>query len=282
MKRLLPLLFLILLLPVFPRPVAAQEDAQEEVFNFEKAYKDYIFVYENYKKAHSDYLLARSQYQQAQTLASQTKARDSTVVMLQARDDVVVTYLTMLRMKLVESEGISETDKEGLYSRLDSEITWYKNNKSQIPSAGTLSDLVKDSEETSDHFQGVIPLAYETLSVVPVGKVEVLRNKINLILSDIKTKTEEIRLNGDHDTQIIERWIIEAENKITRSLDKEVEAQTLIYKLQSSSAKKSSREENPADIYNQVVSLLGESNQFMREASSYMKEIVKQIKTVQS
>ncbi len=279
--RRLPLIFFLVFmsLAVFVAPVYSQEEAtsSDEVFDFQKAYKDYVFMYDLYKKSHSDYLLARSQYQEAKTLAAQTKARDAAVAMLQARDDVVITYLTALRMRLSESEGIADPDREGLYNRLDGQIAWYKDHKDSIPSAGTLDDLVKDSDEAKDHFSTTEPLSYEVLATVPVGKVEVLREKLNNILVEIKIKVEEIRSKGDHDTSITERWILETENKITRSLDKEIEAQKLIVELQTPSDKY--KTQSREKTYNNVIALLQESNQFLREASSYMREIVKSIKT---
>lgn len=253
--------------------------ATEEPFTFSRAYKDYVFTYDVYKKSHSDYLLAKAQYEAAKTLASQTKVRDATVVLLQSRDDVVVTYLTALRLKLAESEGISETDRDGLYTRLDSEVAWFQNHKASIPSAGTLADLTTDSKEASDHFVTTTPLIYELLATIPFGKVDTIRMSATQVLSQTKTKVSEIRANGDHDTTVTERWILETENKLTRSLDKEIEAQTMIASLPIKS--KTGQKENKEQSYNEVIAKLTESLQFLKEASNFMREILKQIKTAQ-
>jgi len=270
---------LVLTALVFAPPALAQDSSA--TFDFQKSYEDYIHIYEQYKKAHSDYLLARSQYLQANTLASQTKAQEKTALMLQARDDVVVAYLTMLRLRLLEAEGVAASDKDSLYARLDNQISWFKAHKDQVPSAGTLEDLTKDSKAASTQYQLVIPLAYETLAIIPIGQLEVFKNELNQILGDIKTKTEKIRAKGDHDTSIIERWIIETENKLSRGFEKQIQAQTGLYSLQKYDPK-SSRRNPPEDIYSDIVTYLNESNQFFREASSNMREIIKLIKTAQS
>lgn len=147
MKRLLGILLFFILFFFSVHVTFSQED-----FDYQKAYKDYVYTFELYKKAHSDYLLAKTQYNQAKTLASQTKARDATAIMLEKRDDVVITYLTTLRMLLSESDGITDAEKQGLFTRIDSEVAWFKNHKSQIPSAGTLTDLSEDSLEAAEHF----------------------------------------------------------------------------------------------------------------------------------
>lgn len=251
--------------------------AQEE-FDYTKAYKDYVFIQDTYQKAHGEYLLARSQYLDAQTLASQTKAQEKTVAMLRARDEVIVSYLTVVRMRLAETEGISDTEKNSLYSRLDSEINWFGNHKDGLSSAASLDDLVVDSSEAAERFTTIQPLIYEVLGTIPIGRVETLRTSINKILAQIKTKIEEIRANGDHDTTNSERWTIETENKITRSLDKSIEAQKIIYSFQNLE-ERDLRQINLNKEYNGAITILQESNQLLRESASYMREIIKQIKT---
>ena len=251
--------------------------AQED-FDYTKAYKDYVFTQDVYQKAHGDYLLARSQYLDAQTLASQTKAQASTVAMLRARDDVMVTYFTVVRMRLAETDGISDTEKNSLYGRLDSEIAWFQAHKDGISSAASLDDLVVDSSEAAKRFTAIEPLIYEVLGTIPIGRVETLRTSINKILAQIKTKIEEIRVNGDHDTTNAERWTIETENKITRSLDKSIEAQKIIYSFQGIE-ERDLRQMDLNKEYNGAITILQESNQLLRESASYMREIVKQIKT---
>jgi vacuolar-type H+-ATPase subunit I/STV1 len=258
-----------------PTPTASPEND----FTAQQAYKDYVYTFDLYKKAHSDYLLSVSQYKQAQTLASKTKAQEATAKMLEARDDVVVTYLTALRLRLSEAQGVDTVDRDGLYSRLDSEIAWFNDHRQTIASAGSLSDLTEDSNAARDRFLTVEPLSYEVLSVIPLGKVEIVKSKTNAILSEIKIKTEEIRAKGDHDTTITERWIIETENKIARGLDKQIEAQRLITNFQTpaGSRKKPNYEEN----YNQIIDLLTQSNQDYKESSSYLKEIIRSLKVSQ-
>ena len=268
-------LTLLVLFIVFAAPVHAQEEAE---FDFSRAYQDYVFVLDQYQKDHSEYLLARAQYLQAGTLVAQTKAREETATMLESRDTVVTTYLTAVRMRLLEAEGVSDTTKNGLFDRLDAEISWFKDHKERISSAGSLNDLVKDSEEASARFEETQKIVYEALSAIPTGKVSVLRAQMNLLLNRLKTRTFEIRANGDLDTQIVERWIIETDEKITRSLDKEIEAQSKMALF--SATGRDSRVSDLGKNYNDIIALLQESHQFLREASKYMKEIINGLVTI--
>ncbi len=248
----------------------------EEEFDFERAYQDYVFTLDVYNGVHSEYLLAKAQYDQAGTLVAQTKAQEATTKMLSARDDVVLTYMTAVRMRLLEAEGVSDITKNGLFARIDSEVAWFRDHKGRIPSAGTLKDLQEDSEEASKRFGELTQtIAYEVLATVPFGKLSLMRTAGSGILSDINNKVFQIRVNGDKDTAIIERWSLEIESKITRSLDKEIEAQALIPNFTSERKKVDLREN-----YNGVIFKLDESRQFLRDATEFMEEIIREIKIV--
>ncbi len=249
----------------------------EAPFNFEKAFKDYIFTQDTYNRAHADYILAKGQYLQANTLASNAKAREATAAMLTSRDDVLIVYLIALRQRLVESIGIPQSSLDGLNKRLETEISWYKTHKGRITSASTLEDLSADSESAKKHYATTEPLIYETLSSLPIGKVTTLRSTFTDILSSLKVKTNKIRTNGDLDTTTAERWIIETENKLARSVDKQVEAQGLILTISATDVR--TQQVNKSETYNQVNFRLDESLQFMKEASKHIREVLKQLKT---
>lgn len=265
---------------LFTLPANAQDatPTPEPEFDFERAYQDYVFTLDAYNSAHSEYLLSKAQYEQARTLVAQTKAQEATSRMLIARDDVVLTYLTAVRMRLVEAEGVSEITKQGLFSRVDAELAWYRDHKARITSAGTLTDLEEDSQEAAQRFDRLTQsLAYETLATVPFGKLSLMRTASSGILAGIKSKIFQIRTNGDKDTTIVERWALEIESKITRSLDKEIEAQALIPNFANTDRRqKTDHRQN----YNDIIFKLDESRQFLRDASQFMKEIFREITTV--
>src|SRR3989344_146407 len=273
-------ILIVALALLFVPGIAAQGTPapEEEEFDFERAYQDYVFTLDVYNSVHADYLLSKAQYEQAGTLVAQSKAQEATTKMLETRDDVVTTYLTAIRMRMVEAEGVSDITKNGLFSRIDSEVAWFKDHKKRLPSAGTLADLQADSEEASKRFMELTQtVAYETLSTIPFGKLSLMRTATGGILSDINNKVFQIRANGDKDTAIIERWALEIESKITRSSDKEIEAQALIPNFTSDS-----RNRNPdhRKTYNEIIFKLDESRQFLRDATEFIEEIIREITTV--
>jgi len=273
MKLLLAIFLFFVSFVLVPENVHAQEEAP---FDYLRAYQDYVFTVDVYNGAHSEYLLAKAQYEQAGTLVAQTRAREATVKMLVARDDVVITYMTAVRMKVIEAQGVSDITKNGLYSRIDAETNWFKDHKGRISSAGSLADLEEDSTEAADRFMLTEQVAYEALASVPIGTLSTLRAETNSILSAIRAKITQVGAEGKN-MAVAERWAFEVENKITRSLDKEIEAQGKVPEL---SGERRNSGADRRQIFDGIIFKLEESRQFLRDALGFMKEIMREITTV--
>lgn len=266
MKRL-PILILISTLLLFHSLTLI--NAQE--FDFSRAYQDYLYTYSQYHTAHQDYIAAKSAYLSYKTLTAKTEAMNKTLKMLQLRDEAIRTYLTALRLKLAETTGISNYEQNVLYLKLDSEVNWYIDHRDLLPSAGTLEDLVESSTKTQEQYKKTEVLAYQTLGTILAGKEEALRDRLKEEINKINDKIAEIRQKGDKETAILERWVLEAENKLTRSQEKQFEAQQKLAKLKPSDSNKMKK-------YNDARALFRESHQYLKEAHSFLKEIVREVK----
>jgi len=266
MRFLAPILISLLFL--WATPANSQTPLPED-FNFTRAYADYIFNFDIYRKANIDYELYRTQYLQYKTLKSQENAYNATLTMLKARNSTVETYLTALRKKLDETPGADGAKKEILFGKIDAEVSWHIDHSDGLPSAGTLEDLVGDSDEAKTKFNTLTPFFYENLVAISGGKVNSVREKQESILITLKEKIVEIKGNGDKTTQILERWILDTEEKIARSREKEQEAYALISKSGTSTS---------SNTYNEALFKLKEAYQYLKEANSFLLEIVKEIK----
>jgi len=166
-----------------------------------------------------------------------------------------------------------------LLTRIDSEIFWFQDHRSKISSAGSLSDSEIDSLEAAERFVLTERIIYESLINVSSGSVASLRNELNSLLSDVRQKTFEIKANGDHDVAIVERWLVEMDNKITRSLDKSIEAESKIKDYYEDRRGSKQSEEN-VTLFNEMISTLQESLQLIREGNNFMFEIIKALTTI--
>lgn len=279
LSLLLPLLALLVIVFLPLKPINAQDEQAPEKTAFEKAYDDYQAQIAEYNTAHSEYVLRRSQYLRFKTLQSQQDAFDATSKMLQERDDVNVGYIKTLKERLNEAVGIKDSSKADLNVRLDDEIGWFTDHKSRIHTAGTLDDLIMDSNSAMSRYSFETPLFYETLSAVSSGKITDFDERLKDIFDQLKKKIDEIKSDEREDYQLpgdklqqLDRWVFEADNRIQRAEQKQIDADTEIDKYKSQG--------NRANlIYATVMLRLGEAQQFLKESGNYLTEIVKSVKT---
>lgn len=244
--------------------------AQE--FNFNRAFNDYLYNYTQYRQSHQEYVAAREAYLTYKTLTSKTMALEKTLKMLKAEDEVIRTYLIALRMKLAEISGVSDYERNILYLKLDNEASWYCQHQETLSSAATLEDLVDSSRKAKDKYQKTEILIYQVLGAILTGKETHFRNQLSDQIKVLKEKLGEIRQKGDKETSLAERWLLEAENRLIRSQEKQFEAQQTLTKMKPSNINKN-------QSYNKAQFILEESHQYLKEANSYLKEVIREIKS---
>lgn len=254
-----------------PLNIKAQEPTGD-IFDFNKAYQDFIFSFDNYRTDHSSYELARAQYLQSKTLTAKSKAQEATYKLLVSRDEVVRNYITALRLRLSEAEGISNDRLQILYSRIDIEVAFFEDHKENLSSASSLEDLVQDSKVAADRYRKFSePLIYEILSEINIGKQYFLRQKQLSIIEELNTKLGEIRQSGDTSVSVsaIERWLLDTQNFISRSEAKETEVQEIKADLEKA--------KSVVPNYNQIIFRLKEGVQLLKDANSYLREILNKL-----
>ncbi len=264
------LIGLIFISFILAKPIIAQDDDEE--FNFDRAYQDYIFSLSEYEKLEDTYQLKRSEYLKFQTLSSKTEAENATREMLKKRDEVVITYLTALRTKVVETNGV--TDKESKLNTIDQEVTWYKEHNNKLDEAFGLEDLVAKSNEVQTRYPDTLIISYNSLTELSIGKLIALRHPLSNLTNKTKERVEVIKGNGDKETEFIQRWVVYAENEITKSDEKVTSAREVI-----SSIKPRDKQSKKRSIYLSAQNRLNESHKHLKEASRFLKEILLEIKT---
>ena len=267
----------ILVFPVFVHSQEPPQDVSE--ISFDRAYAEYTGFVEEYNKAHADYVLKRAQFLRFQSLKSRQDAFDATLSMLEKRDDVVISYLKVLRVKIREGIGIADATRDNIFFRIDQEILWYGEHRDNLSTSGSLEDLVADSKVAADRWLLIDPLVYEVMAVLAQGKITDFSGRLDGLFTAVKNKLEEIR-NDEREGysfssgkfQVMDRWIFEADGKITRSKEKQNEADVLIAGMQE-------KLKQLLSGYNSIINKLTESQLYMNGANTFLKEIVRQIKT---
>lgn len=268
---------LILLVACFLFPLAVHSQNAEP--NFDAAFESYTQSKELYDSAHEDYVFARAQYLRFRTLKSRTDARDATLRMLEARDDVVITYLEALSTRLGGAMGLTPERKSNLFVKLTTEKDWFTEHKAGLSSAATPEDLADDSDEAKARFDQIVPLFYETLATTAFGKTTDMRDRVRQLNTQLRQKVDELKLEERDDYKFssdkllrLDRWLFESENRLVRVDDKLNESEVLISQINSN------QRFNIA-TYNNSLTRLEEGRGYMNEALSFLKEVIKDVKT---
>lgn len=242
--------------------------AQEE-FNFLRAFSDYIYTYDQYRLTHKQYQLKLNEYQKFQTLTAQTEAFQAGLSMLLKRDDVVRTHLTALRLKLKENPGVLPLDREELFSRIDQEVNWLFAHQTRLSNTTNLSELVRISKELETRYSTINILMYQALTHILAGKQNTLRQQTTTLFQALSDKVSQMKSAGES-TQILERWLVQAQERIQLSLERQTSAL-------AASTKISSQNRNLAQEFLDVQFALKESHQYLKEATSSLQEIIRDI-----
>ncbi len=236
-------------------------------------YQTYVNKGGLYQTAYSDYVRARLNYLSSQSLESQNKAMQATIAMLQARDGLMVSYLTAINTKIQTTKGMDTGVASSLSNQLNTEVTWYNAHSIKIPSAGNLQDLVSDSDEAKAEYNNLtVSIIYSSLVSLGIANNTYIRDELTSELSTLNAKIAEIKANQDKDTSTIERSVIDVQNKLSRSLAKDNTAKDLVNGIKPTDQQKSS-------IFQTAQSNLTDSNSYLKEANQQLLQIISQIKS---
>ena len=268
MKRLLTI-FTLIALSLITYHLSLKSSLSQD-FDYSRAYNDYVYNYNLYRSAHLDYVAAKTEYHTYGTLTAKTKAIQTTRKLLHQRAEALKTYLTALRMKLHEETGITSYKQNLYFIKLDDEVAWLSQHQSNLTTPSTVEDLLAESKRLEDRYPQILIISYQTLGAVLEGRQDFLRDDVNQLIETTGQKIEEIRNSGE-DTTTLERWLIEAKQKVTLSEEKQSQAVNVLGAIDPWSREMS-------NSFNQARHLLEESNQYLKEGVTFLKEIIREIK----
>jgi len=207
-------------------------------------------------------------------LTSKKNLFDKALLMNQIKDEVVKTYLLSLKEKIKITKGIPLEDKNIFYIKLDNEFDWYLKHQKEILSAGTLEDLEEIGAKGKEkYFRETEIMIYDLLYRIAVGKEVSLKEEISSQIEVLNDKIKEIKKNGDKDTFLAERWLLETENRLVRAEEKFSSSQKVLENIKINS------NTDRRQVYRQTQMILEEALQYLKEANRYLIETVREIKT---
>ena len=126
----------------------------------------------------------------------------------------------MLRVKTLESSGLTEDEKESVYSKIDPEVVHYENIKKEYQPATTLEDLLSKSKKEDEKYKNqTLPIIYFALENIGLGNVITLKNENIEIYRSLRSEAESLVKLGRVDSKLFERWFIDIDSEIGKITD---------------------------------------------------------------
>lgn len=261
-----PLVFLCTMYFVLSTPHA-------QTFDFNRAYQDYQYNLTLYNQAYSDYQDAKNAYLQGgKTLQLQEVARVKTLAMLRERDTLIAVYLTALRLKIVETAGLSTDDKNNIFGKIDLEVKWYQNHLGSYTDGDTLDTLFTKSDEAQTRYtSATTPIIYESLFDVSLGAEIGFREDQETIYSNLKVIISAGVASGKLNINPFNRWYADIDSVITIIKQNETTARTQIQALYGQYYSASGSYNTATDTLSSSLTSLSQLNNFLTEVQTSLK-----------
>lgn len=201
-------------------------------FTFTKAREDYVFTKDNYKKDLFDYNLKKDSYNKNPTLSLKEELRLSLYKFVGTRNNLIKNYLTMLRIKTLESTSIENSQKESIYTKIDPEVVWFGDRKNSYTNNTNLEDLLnKSKEEDLRYERDSLPIIYFTLAHISLGEVRTIKDSHIKIYNNLKNEADTLVKLGRADAGLFDRWFKDIELELNNISEIEKNTLTQIDKI---------------------------------------------------
>jgi hypothetical protein len=266
MKKTALTIFVLFLFLVKTLPVQAQD------FTAQKAFEDYQFQQTLYLTAEAEYEDAKAFYKKNPTLQLREEARKSTLSFLRIRDQLTATYLTALRMKLVETTGLSDEEKGGFFGKIDPEVAWYENHLANYQDADELATLFSKSDEVKARYNSTTRfVAYDVLFFISLSEQLGIKHDHQVVYADLKNFINDRIAEGRLRIDPFNRWLNDTDAVLIVLNQNEALARTKIATLYSR------RNIAPNTTYNSSVQILTTTMKPISQLNNYLMELLKTI-----
>lgn len=192
--------------------------------------------------------------------------------MLKSRDKMESVYLTAIRMKILETKGFSEDEKNTIFGKIDPEVKWYQDHVSSYQDGDSTDTLFSKSKEVEDRYNSTtLPIIYESLFDASLSQEVGFRKDQENIYSDLKNLINDGVNAGKLDINPFNRWFSDIDNVINTLKSNEDASKTQIQKIYSESFSIKSGYKSATDTLVSSQTSLEQFNEFLTEVVNSIK-----------
>lgn len=261
MKRFITAILLVLFFS-FPGQITAQG------LTFDKAYQDYLYTRTVYENSYRDFESSKNAYLGNRTLSLRDEAKGKLLIMLRNRDQLMSTYLTALRTKISELPSLTPELKNGILGKLDTEVAWYTNHKTNYKDDDQLETLFQKNKEAETHQkESLIYAVNESLFDITLGEQQGLRVVQEQIFADLKEIINKEVEAGKLTLTPFNNWFNDVERSVQVLKDNETKASAELQKMYT-------QKNVNTKAYISAIDMLGNSIQPLAQLNQYLTEIL--------
>ena len=251
------------------QPATSQVHAQ--VFDAQKSYSDYQYQLSIYQQDYSDFQDAKTFYLSNPTLQLKEAARQKTLKMLKDRDQLMVVYLTAIRIHILGATGFDDNQKGAIFGKIDTEVAWYQSHILNYLDSDELVDLFNKSDESKSRYEtNTTPIIDEGLFDIGLSQEIGIRLTHQQIYSDLKDYINNQVAAGKLKIDPFNRWLNDTDAVLRQLQVNETSAATKIQGLYGQNY-------GIASTYNDSIQILALSISPLSQLNSYLTEMLASI-----
>jgi len=171
--------------------ILQKENLEAELIKLNDTYRGQL---SEYRLAERNFLIARDQYNQLQTLASINEVVESARTVMSLRNQVLITYLDLLRINLIAAEGVEISLKQLVLERLETQRKWLQAHQQALAATSDREQFNRLSDTFIDQTENLIAVSQQTVSLLSLGKLQNVFDR--LVLFNQSLVIEEASVSG--------------------------------------------------------------------------------------
>lgn len=165
--------------------ILQKKGLKKEIETVRQTYRGYL---EEHRRRDKAFRIAQDQYFNLQTLVSLEEAVRSTKAVMESRSQVLLTYLSLLKLKLIEADGIELSVKTKTVNRIEAFRDEFIKHIDLVGQAKDRNDVDQLALEFAIISDGVEDVSHQALALLVVGQLQNIYDKAAVIHQELQAK----------------------------------------------------------------------------------------------
>jgi len=146
---------------------------------------------ETYRAQEKTYQVAQNQLDQLQTLAALEEAVQATKQVMITRDQVLQTYFKLVRLKLIDTHGVSIEEKTAAIfdlAQLETELATHQQAMAQVTDRFGIAERTTDFVLSAARFETV---QHRALCLIMFGQLQTVYDQTAALIPEVETQVQQ-------------------------------------------------------------------------------------------